>query len=246
MQVLAFKPAVAMNQQDLMARLSHEMRTSLTGIVGYSEFVESTSTEPMVNFTAKIIRESSQSLARASNAFFDLQRIDSGQLKLNCTLFSMYELVCDAVRLYQPIARERQIGVVFTCGDDSYLIEMYADALRVSQVVDALIYGAIQSTRKDESIHIDMTLDRLKTSVMFKIKFLDAHIDGPQVDLFKEFWCSDSYKFRLQEGPGIEQALAKSLIYFMQGDATYNVSNTKRPELTVSFPMSCSPPKRRI
>jgi signal transduction histidine kinase len=71
----------AINQAELMARWSHEMRTSLTGIVGYSEYLESISTEPMVNFTAKIIKESSLGLARASNAFFDLHSIESGKLK---------------------------------------------------------------------------------------------------------------------------------------------------------------------
>jgi hypothetical protein len=63
--VLNCKRDFSRNESQLMERLSHELRTSLTGIVGYSEFVESTSAEPMVNFTAKIIRESSQNLARA-------------------------------------------------------------------------------------------------------------------------------------------------------------------------------------
>jgi signal transduction histidine kinase len=244
MQPLLRSPAVTMNQADLMARFSHEMRTSLTGIVGYSEFVESTSAEPMVNFTAKIIRESSQGLARASNAFFDLQSIESGQLKLNCTWFSMHDLVCNAIRLHQPMARERDVSLLFTCSDDLFLIEMYADVLRVRQVVDALIYGAIQSTRKDESVHIDMMLDRLKVGVMLKIFFLDVRADSTQIELLKEFWGGDSYKFRLQEGPGIELALTKGLIYFMQGIAVYRASKTQPPELLVSLPIRFDLSKR--
>jgi signal transduction histidine kinase len=238
--------AVTMNQAELIARLSQEMRTSLTGIVGYSEFVESTSAEPMVNFTAKIIRESSQDLARASNAFFDLHSIESSQLKLNCTHFSIHDLVCNAVRLHQSMARERNVSLLFTCSDDLFLIEMYADVLRLRQVVDALIYGAIQSTRKGESVHIDMMPDRLKVGVTWKIIFLDVRADGAQIELLKEFWCGDRYKFRLQEGPGIELALAKSLIYLMQGTAVYRASNTQPPELMVSLPIRFDLCKRRV
>ena len=42
---------------ELMARFSHELRTSLTGIVGYAEYVEKGAGAPMMNFTAKIRRE---------------------------------------------------------------------------------------------------------------------------------------------------------------------------------------------
>lgn len=245
MQPLVRSPAVIMNQADFMARFSHEMRTSLTGIVGYSEFVESTSTEPMVNFTAKIIKESSQGLARVSNAFFDLHSIESGLLKLSSTWFSMHELVRNAVHLHQSMARERDVILLFTCSDDLFLIDIYSDMLRVRQVVDALIFGAIQSTRKGESIHIDMMLDRLKVGVILKMTFLDVCVDSAQIELFKQFWGCDSYNFRLQEGPGIEMALAKSLIYLMQGIAVYRASNSQAPELMVGLPIRSYLPKRR-
>jgi len=84
-QKFSCKRVYSRNQSDLMERLSHELRTSLTGIVGYSEFVESSSTEPMVNFTAKIIRESSLNLARASNSFFDLHRLELRQIQIDPT-----------------------------------------------------------------------------------------------------------------------------------------------------------------
>ncbi len=236
----------AINQAELMARWSHEMRTSLTGIVGYSEYLESISTEPMVNFTAKIIKESSLGLARASNAFFDLHSIESGKLKLSNSWFSAHDLVRNAVEMHQPLARERDISLLFNCTDDLFLIEMCADMLRVRQVVDALIYGAIQSTRKGESIYIGMMSDRIRASVMIKMIFLDARVDSAKTELFKQFWGDDGYKFRLQEGPGIEMALAKRMIYFMQGTAVYRASNRQAPELMVSFPIRCGIPKRRV
>lgn len=239
-------PLGVIDQAELMARLSHEMRTSLTGIVGYSEFIESTSIEPMVNFTAKIIKESSQGLARVSNSFFDLQSIESGKLKLSNTWFSMRELVRNAIQIHQSLARERDVSLLFTCSDDMFLIEIYADALRVRQVLDALIYGAIQSTRKGESIHIDMMLDSLKTGVKIKMIFLDERVDSAQIELFKQFWGDEAYKFRLQEGPGIEMAMAKSLIYLMQGIAVYRALNRQAPELMVILPICCDLPKRRV
>jgi signal transduction histidine kinase len=148
--------------------------------------------------------------------------------------------------MHQPLARERDISLLFNCTDDLFLIEMCADMLRVRQVVDALIYGAIQSTRKGESIYIGMMSDRIRASVMIKMIFLDARVDSAKTELFKQFWGDDGYKFRLQEGPGIEMALAKRMIYFMQGTAVYRASNRQAPELMVSFPIRCDIPKRRV
>ena len=58
-----------------MARFSHEFRTYLTGIVGYSEFLENTENQSMTNFTAKIIRESSLNLSKIGAAYFELDKL---------------------------------------------------------------------------------------------------------------------------------------------------------------------------
>ncbi len=111
MQSIVRSTDVTVNQAELIARFSHEMRTSLTGIVGYSEFVESTSTEPMVNFTAKIIRESGQNLARTSNAFFDLQSIESGQL--SSTALGFQSMILCATRC--ACISQWRVSVMLVC-----------------------------------------------------------------------------------------------------------------------------------
>jgi two-component system, sensor histidine kinase RetS len=225
------------NHSQLMERLSHELRTSLTGIVGYSEFVESTSAEPMVNFTAKIIRESSQNLARASNSFFDLYRLEQGQVKQDCSVFSISELVRDVVRLTQKQALERDVNLFFTCSTETFLLDMYADAQRVRQIVDALVFGAVQSAGQGQSVHVDVSLDADKSLMKLMLVSLDALPGDAPVGLLKEFWHSGHYKFRLQEGPGVELALAKSMIYFLKGQAEYQVSASQPPRLVVKLPM---------
>lgn len=236
-RVFVRDPVSSFNQSELMDRLSHELRTSLTGIVGYSEFVETNSTEPMVNFTAKIIKESSQGLARASNSFFDLHRLALGQVRANCSSFSISELVRDVVRLHQPLAFEHDVHLIFTCTAESFLLDMNADAQRVRQVMDALVFGAIQSSEKVTSIHVDVAIDEDKEDALVTLIFLDLAADGTQGDLLKEFWCDEHYKFRLQEGPGIELALAKAMIHFLQGRAAYVTAPGTPPRLVVKLPI---------
>ncbi len=245
-QAFVCKSVDFQNQSELMERLSHELRTSLTGIVGYSEFVETNSTEPMVNFTAKIIRESSQGLTRASHSFFDLHRLKLGQIQINCSIFSISELVRDVVRFHQKQALEHDVNIVFTCSKDTFLLQMNTDAQRVRQVVDALIFSAVQSTGQGRSIHVDASLDSEKRDMQLTVISLDAVTDGADIQLLAEFWHNDHYKFRLQEGPGVELALVKALIYFLQGSAEYRYASDELPRLMVRLPMRYKQAKRLI
>jgi K+-sensing histidine kinase KdpD len=226
------------NQSDLMERLSHELRTSLTGIVGYSEFVESSSTEPMVNFTAKIIRESSLGLARASNSFFDLHRLELGQIQIEPTSFSISELVRDVVRIYQKQALEQTVSLTFACNAETFFTQMFSDAKQVHQVVDALIFGAVQSAGKENSIQVDLSLDEDKNYMKLMLITVGLSLDDSQEELYKNFWNSERYKFKLQAGPGIELALAKALIFFLKGNVEYQVRPSEPPRLIVRLPLT--------
>ncbi len=226
------------NQYQLIERLSHELRTSLTGIVGYSEFVESTSTEPMINFTAKIIRESSQGLARTSNSFFDLHRLTEGQLMLKQSSFSISNLLRDVVRDHQKLALEREVNLYSTCADETFLLEMNSDEQRVRQVLDALVFAAVQQAGKEQSVHVDVSFDEGKNYVQFVLNSSAVVIDHSQINLFKEFWANTAYTFRLQEGPGVELALARALIRLMNGYVTYDALGLDdRIQLVVNLPM---------
>lgn len=225
-------------RHQLIERFSHELRTSLTGIVGYSEFVESTSTEPMVNFTAKIIRESGQGLTRTSNSFFELHRLTEGKMRVKPSLFSVGKLVRDVVQEHQKLAIERAVSLFFTCADDVYFLEMKSDEQRVRQVVDALVFAAVLQAGKEQSVQVEVLFDENKNYVQFIFNVSAVGIDQAQINLSKKFWSDASYAFRLQEGPGVELALAKALIHYMKGYAVYDVRwSDNLIQLVVNFPI---------
>lgn len=227
----------AHTQPELIERLSHELRTSLTGIVGYSEFVETSATDPMVNFTAKIIRESSVDLTRASNAFFDLYRLNVGQMTIEPSVFSVNEEFRSIVRVHQKQALEHDVNLIYTCSTDNFLLEMNADMQKVRQVLDALIYWATHLVEKQQSIHLDVSVDEDCQNVTLMIIFLDTYISSSRIELLHDFWSNDSYKFRLQEGPGVELAFVKALIYFLQGEAVFRTALNELPRLEVRLPV---------
>ena len=61
--------------QSFMAAMSHHLRTPLNGIMGYAEFIQSSSHEPMVHFTSKIILENSMDMLHTVNDILDVHKI---------------------------------------------------------------------------------------------------------------------------------------------------------------------------
>ena len=229
---------------ELVARLSHETRTSLTGIVGYAEYLETTTSESMVNFTAKIIRESGLALARTSNSFFDLHMINTRKIRLQNTDFVLSKLVWDVVKPHQKIARDRDVSLGFTSSDDVIALMVHMDQARVRQLLDALVFDAVQGAETWSSIHVDLALDADKARWVLTIAPSNGPFDGTA--LLHAFWNTNNYKFRLQEGPGIELALAKELISLLGGTVTYQTALGEAPRLCVMFDLERTSHSREI
>lgn len=220
----------------LMARVSYELRTSLNGIVRYAEFLEARTVEPMMNFTAKIIRESGSNLARASTSYFDLQYLQLGQAQLVNTEINFADLLSELVGNYQSHALERSIHLHLFCSPNALPLCIYSDEARLRQVLDALIFNNMHIAEKWNDIHVCLSVDESQKFLLLSIEITFMKLDKGKLRLEDEFWNSDTYEFHLEEGPGVEMALAKALIGVLGYAATYHVTENTRGTWQLKLP----------
>lgn len=225
-------------QPELINRLSHELRTSLTGIVGYAEFLEAGSQDPMMNFTAKIIRESGRSLTRTSHSFFDFYLLTQQKLNLNSSRFVLSELTQNVVNACQGFAVERDINLVSETSDKAIGVMLCSDAVRVHQVMEALIYSVLQASERWSLVRVHLEFSQVQRCLEVSIVSSGSEASAEQIDLQKQFWNADDYRLRLQEGPGIELVLAKALIHFLNGFVWFESSDACPFRLVVRFPLN--------
>ena len=226
----------ALDQSSLMARFSYDLRTSLNGIVGYAEFLEKKAVEPMMNFTAKIIRESGSNLTRASNSYFDLQYVQSGQVRFSKTRFNLSTLLHGIVDGYQSQALERSIPLRLICPPDALAVSIFADEVRVRQVCNALVFNAIEMAEAWDVIDIHLYWLEDKNLLKLGVQSTQLKMDRKKLELIEKFWNTDFYRFHLQEGPGVEMALAKSLIRLAGFSVHYEVNQDHVGTLEVLLP----------
>ncbi len=222
-------------QPALMERLSHELRTSLTGIVGYAEYMEAGSSDPMMNFTAHIVRESGKSLTRTSQSFFDFYLLSQRQIRLKCSRFVLSEIVREVVAHHQTLASEREVSLGYTCTDEAFSILVSSDKNRLQQVIDALIFGILQASDKWSMVQTHLEFDRTHRTLVLSFVSSGVAVSPPQIQMLSQFWNSETYQFKLQEGPGIEMALAKAMIHFLDGYVRFEHSVEFPSRLVVTF-----------
>ena len=208
----------------LMARVSYELRTSLNGIVGYAEFLENRTVEPMTNFTAKIIRESSSNLKRSCNSYFDLQFLQNGQIQLSKTQFNFSTLLQSVMEAHQPYAFERGISLQLFCEQDALSKSIYSDVARLHQILDAVIFNALKMSETWDVIGIQLSWQADKNLLELAIDSVQTKLERKKLKFLEKFWNTDDYQFQLQDGPGVEMALAKSLIQLAGISAAYVVN----------------------
>ncbi len=224
-------------QPDLVARLSHEMRTSLTGIVGYAEFIEEGAEPAMVNFTAKIIRESSQELVRSVQSFVDLYQVVLIESALRCSEFSAATVTHGLIHQHQTQADQRDVSLIFNCSEEAQFATLYSDEERFTKMLEALLAGALIGATRGAMLVVGLRLLAEHQTIEISIRELGGIAKLRQSDLLRQFWNESTYVYEMQEGPGVDMALAKALLACLKGRAEFKSIKGQGDQLRLLLPV---------
>ncbi|WGW03527.1 hybrid sensor histidine kinase/response regulator [Tropicibacter oceani] len=202
------------SKAQLLAVMSHEMRTPLNGILGTLELMDTQGLAKRDNYYLGIIRNSANMLLDQVNNVLDISRLDAGKMQTERRRFDLIALVQDMI--------DSQIGAAAANGNSltlkppsPALHEAYSDPGRLRQVLLNLLSNAIKFTQNGQ-ITIEMEcVDGLDE---VEIRVIDTGIGISEEDLdriFGDFVTLDaSYQRRSMGtglGLGISERLAKAL-----------------------------------
>lgn len=137
-------------RRDLVAGISHDLRTPLAGIRAMSEALEDGLVDDQSRYFGQM-RVKVDQLTGMVDDLFELSKIDSGLLRLNITEVSLYDVVSDAVADLGPLAQSRNISVDAANRED---LTVRADARELSRAINNLIVNAVQHTPDGSPISV--------------------------------------------------------------------------------------------
>lgn len=232
--ILAKEEAEAMNRLKtaFLANMSHEIRTPLTSVIGFADLLRSSLPAESRELATFIVRGGTRLLATL-NAMLDLARLESGEMQLRQEPVDVVEELREAVDLLQPVARERDLRLVFK----TTMLELNAvmDRQSLHRIATNLLMNAIKFTQEGD---ITLTLDSDKNRIIFSVQDAGLGIDPrflPRV--FEAFQQESTGIARSHEGIGLGLTICKRLVDLMQGQITVTSEKYQGSTFTVTLPI---------
>lgn len=130
-------------KDDFLANLSHEVRTPLTGIVGWAEvLLDAKGADPESRRALGAILSQAETLSRMLADLIDLSRIDSFGLEIERVRVRLADTIASAVDAVAPSAKKRSVSIRCDLAPD--LPGLEGDPARLKQVVWNLVANAVK------------------------------------------------------------------------------------------------------
>jgi len=134
-------------KSNFLATMGHEIRTPMTGVLGMSELLLSTSLDERQRGYAKSIHQSGELLLRLVNDSLDIARIEAGKFALDDRRLDPAALVREVAALGQPLAERKGLSVVIEIAPN-VPASVWGDEHRIKQILLNLMTNALKFTER--------------------------------------------------------------------------------------------------
>lgn len=202
-----------------IANISHEVRTPLNAIVGFSELLvnDSYPEDEKISFAATI-NHSSELLMNLINDVLDLSRLESGNYSFTVREWDAVTLCHEAV---VPYENKTSPGVKLTCSSSLESYKLNTDRYRIHQLLGHLLSNAAKFTEQGE-VNLSFEVDEASNVVRFIVTDTGCGIPKEkQAAVFRRFEKLDDYKSGVGLGLSICTLIADRLNGTLAIDPTY-------------------------
>lgn len=222
-------------RRELIANVSHDLRTPLAAIQGYAETLvmkaDSLNEEDKLKYTETILK-GTERIKKLVDDLFELSKLETKQVKANFEQFSLAELVYDISAKYELLAHNKNISISTAVPQNVPMI--YADIALIDRVLQNLIDNALKHTPEGGSINIELIPSKDKLEVMVA----DTGLGIKEAELPFIFDRYRQAKGQRKEGIGLGLAIVKKILEMH--DSTVSVESEVNQGTTFRFDLPTS------
>jgi PAS domain S-box-containing protein len=219
-----------------LQNISHEIRTPLNGIIGFSNLLqdEEITKEEIAEYT-DVIKKSGNRLIEIVNNVLDISKIETGQLDVQLSKFSINKLVTDLYNFFVESVNRKGIEFDYNNEFEDVYAQIETDKSIINQVLTNLINNSIKFTNNGKiSFGYEIQDEYLK----FYVK--DTGIGIPEnmkYRIFMRFAQVNLDITRGYEGAGIGLSICKGLVELIGGKIWFESKENEGTEFYFTIPL---------
>jgi signal transduction histidine kinase len=199
------------DRRDLIAAISHDLRTPLASIRAMAEAIMDGVTQErqtVLRYTS-LIQQESVHLGQLIEDLFELSRIESGNLELRLTSVPVPELVLETVEGMHIQAEEKGVDLQAVCGADIPLLAL--DGPRIQRVLVNLIQNAVRHTPTGGKVRGEVTRQNGQVQLAVTDNGEGIPVED-QALIFQQSYRGEKSRARSSGGAGLGLAIARAIV----------------------------------
>lgn len=229
---------VATRRRDLLANVSHDLRTPLASMQGYLEILllrRGELSEAEERNYLEVAAKHSERLGRLVNDLFQLTKLEAEDVHPQRERFPLAELVQDVAQKFALDAAQRRLALHAACGAAMPLVE--ADIGMVERVLENLVENALRHTPEGGRVTLELGLAQGRATVA--VSDTGVGIPADELDkVFDRFYRADRTGARHHAGLGL--AISRLMVQLHGGQL--RVRSAPGHGTTFSFDLPLAPP----
>jgi signal transduction histidine kinase len=212
----AIAKAEAANQakSDFLANITHEIRTPLHSIVGYTDLLGDTTLTKTQQEYLDNAKSSARVLMGIINDVLDFSKMEAGMMQLTMAASDLHQVLSNSLQVVQLAAQQKGLPIRMEIAPETPRY-IFTDPIRLQQVITNLLSNGVKFTESGEVILSTFYKSSSDSGGILRITIRDTGIgitDEQKKNLFKPFTQGDSSITRRYGGTGLGLIISEMIV----------------------------------
>ncbi len=199
-------------RRELMANVSHDLRTPLALIYSYAEMMHDFPAEVTPQQTQTIMDEAKR-LSGLVNDVLDVSRLETGRMELNLSAYNLTESLRGTAMRTAELVKKDGYDIRFESGGDAFV---RADEIKITQAFYNLLVNAVHYSTADKTIIVRQSVKNGKVKVAV-IDSGDGIAPEDMPYIWERYYKVDKQHRRAVAGTGLGLSIVKKIIELHHG-----------------------------
>jgi signal transduction histidine kinase/CheY-like chemotaxis protein len=224
------------SREQLISTVSHDLKTPLSTIVGYTELLGNSDLNTKQLYFTKNIKGSSDYISQLVQDLLDFTQIEAGKITVEKIPFSLYGIINEVGNSIQSVYTQKQIELIIKI-DPNLKQRIIGDPFRLRQILSNIIGNAFKFTEKG-SIKIEAKIHSETNTIIILIEDSGIGIEEKNQQLiFEEFTQADENIEKKYGGTGLGLTISKKMTAILGGELSLKSEPGKGSIFKIQIPL---------